>query len=203
MSTSYCGLSSSRIHRQVYFDMVTMREVVREEARSRAREMSPAGLRRQCRRLQYATCRAAERAVQALPADGDSHPTEEDSLGLAAGHNIPILGDGPPLGNQEPIHVFRTSLERVVSCPRIRHRSSERGRRGRGRGIQRTTDTDAPDAIDRGIMHSRGGRGRAPALNDVALPGELGDAVCSPKLPATHYRATSWLLQILRLPRLS
>lgn len=91
------------IHQQTKLEMVTMREVVNEEARSRAGKMLPEALRRQQCRIQYAIRKATQHATQILQVsllEGGNLPTKEKGFKLATTHNVLVLEEGPFFGNQ-------------------------------------------------------------------------------------------------------
>jgi hypothetical protein len=93
--------------------MVTMEDGAQEDAYNQATELSPSSLRRQ-RRLQYAARKEARTTAlqQCLLNQEDTvenmqPPPVMDEPELA--HFIPVMGEGPPMGSQEPRQV-RTFL---------------------------------------------------------------------------------------------
>jgi hypothetical protein len=100
-----------------------MGEGPQEEARNQAPEVSPASLRQQCRRLQYGARKEAKAAIlqhcllnqQETMENVQPHPPMDQP---GAAHVVPVIGEGPPLGNQEPrqVRTFLPFLHALSSC---------------------------------------------------------------------------------------
>jgi hypothetical protein len=114
-----------------------------------SREMSPAALRRQRRRAQYAARRVAERVAQvplASESKDGNRTSEWEGLHLESSHNVPVIGNGPPLGSQEPPDISTLRVGLVVVPLGFRRGCAPWGRRGRGRVNTVTRPTDAGNA---------------------------------------------------------
>jgi hypothetical protein len=99
---------------------------------------------------QYAACKAAQRtaALTITPTSEDAQRLVDcEGLDLAAGHNVPVLGDGPPLGSQEPRGVPSAIIQRVLPDPGMRGGCAPRGRGGRGRTLPTTRPIDFSDTV--------------------------------------------------------
>jgi hypothetical protein len=166
-----------------------MREAAREEARRRAGALSPAALRRQRRRLLYAARRQAPVAMLSNPSSAqrlqNSGAPTEGAEGVHAfaqtrsesvEHHVAVMGDGPPVGSQEPREVCNPRIEVLVT--NVGDGATQRGRhlrRGCGGRIpeDRTTTIPMNPAGNDDIVASGRARGRGAGIRQGRVGGRI------------------------------